>query len=78
MSDSPNPFHLVEEVTRRITGLVPAEATKHFLNAEKELLLGMAALLERNGRQASRTRTRAARSAAGTSRGRRPRHVAID
>ncbi len=78
MSDRPNPFHLVEEVTRRITGLVPPDATKHFLNAEKEVLLGIAALVERNGRQSSRASSGGGRRGAGAARSRRPRHVDID
>jgi hypothetical protein len=78
MSDGPNPFHLVEEVTRRITALVPPEATKHFLNAEKELLLGVAALVERNGRQEGRGGERGGRRSGAASRSRRPRRVVID
>jgi hypothetical protein len=79
MSDSPNPFHLFEDVTRRVTGLVPPQAAKHFLNAEKELLLGVAALVDRNGRQGGRASPRGGRRSSTASRGgRRPRHVVVD
>ena len=78
MSDTPNPLRLIEEVTRRISGLVPPEATKHFLNAEKEMLLGVAALLDRNGRQDGRATASGRRRSPAASRGRRPRHVVID
>jgi hypothetical protein len=78
MSDTPNPFHLVEEAARRITGLVPPEATKHFLNAEKELLLGVAALVERNSAPSRGAGSRGGKRSGTASRARRPRRVVID
>ena len=79
MSDSggPIPLRVLEEAARRLGQLVPAEATSHFLKAQRELLLGVAALVEHNSRPAKPAPGGRRTSGAGT-RTKRPRRVSID
>lgn len=77
-SDGPIPLRLLEEVVHRISSLVPAEATTHFLKAQKELVLGVTALIEHNARQVGPAPRGGQRSSATTKRTRRPRRVTID
>ncbi|MGA8016618.1 MAG: hypothetical protein WCB85_11945 [Candidatus Dormiibacterota bacterium] len=78
-SDGPIPLRLLEEVVHRLGSLVPAEAATHFFKAQKELVLGVTALIEHNARQVSPAPKRGRRaSSTSTTRTRRPRRVTID
>jgi hypothetical protein len=59
-----------------LSELVPAEAQLHLLNAQRELLLAIAVIIEHNsGRTPRRPRARAAKSKAAA---RRPKRVELD
>jgi hypothetical protein len=79
MSDSPNPIPLwlLEEAGRQLGKLVPPEAVSHFLNAQREVVLGITALLE-NGKPPASTASRGRRVPSPTVRSRRPRRVIVD
>jgi hypothetical protein len=72
-----NPLRLIEEVSRRLADLVPPEATTHFLRAQKELVLGLTAIIEHRSRPATPAPRAGRRPAAATSRTRRPRRVSV-
>lgn len=80
MSDSIGaiPLRIIEEAARQLDRLLPPEATSHFLNAQRELVLGITALIEHGGRPARSTSSRRRRTPAATSRARRPRRVIVD
>jgi hypothetical protein len=79
MSDSPNPLPLwlLEEAGRQLGKLVPPEAVSHFLNAQREVVLGITALLEHGNPPAS-TSSRGRRVPTTQVRSRRPRRVIVD
>jgi hypothetical protein len=79
MSDSPNPIPLwvLEEAGRQLGKLVPPEAVSHFLNAQREVVLGITALLEHGNPPAS-TRAGGRRAPTTQVRSRRPRRVIVD
>ena len=79
MSDSPNPIPLwvLEEAGRQLGKLVPPEAVSHFLNAKREVVLGITALLE-HGTQPASTGSRGRRAPTTQVRSRRPRRVIVD
>ncbi|MGD0832865.1 MAG: hypothetical protein ABSA40_00380 [Candidatus Dormibacteria bacterium] len=69
-------FRLLAEAAHLVGEVIPPEAQRHFLNAQRELILGLTAVIEHNGQRASRTpakRRTPARSAKTT----RPRRVAV-
>jgi hypothetical protein len=71
------PLRLFEEAARQFNKVVPPEATTHFINAQREVVLGLTALLEtRNEAPPSRSGRR--RSPATPARSRRPRRVPVD
>jgi hypothetical protein len=70
------PVRLFEEAARRLGQVVPPEATSHFIAAQREVVLGITALIEHGSRPAS-TPSRGRRSTA-TPRPRRPRRVPVD
>jgi hypothetical protein len=71
------PLRLIEEAARQFNRVVPPEATAHFLNAQRELVLGVTALLETHN-QTAPSPSRRRRSAASPARPRRPRRVPVD
>ncbi len=79
------PTRLIDEASRLLGTsfgeLVPPEAQRHLLIAQRELLLAVAAVIEYHTRQpepaASRSRGRK-RSAGGTERSRRPSRVELE
>jgi hypothetical protein len=81
MTDSPNPnaipLWLLEEAGRQLGKLVPPEAVSHFLNAQREVVLGITALLEHGNPPAS-TSSRGRRVPTTQVRSRRPRRVIVD
>jgi hypothetical protein len=79
MSDSPNPIPLwlLEEAGRRLAKLVPPEAVSHFINAQREVVLGITALLESDTPPAT-TSSRGRRVPTTRVRSRRPRRVIVD
>ena len=79
MSDSPSPIPLwvLEEAGRQLGKLVPPEAVSHFLNAQREVVLGITALLEHGNPPAS-TSSRGRRAPTPQVRSRRPRRVIVD
>jgi hypothetical protein len=77
-SDGPIPLRLLEDVARRIAGLVPAEAATHFVKAQRELMLGITVLVEHSSRSGAAASRGGRRSSASTRRARRPRRVTID
>jgi hypothetical protein len=79
MSDSPSPTPLwfLEEAGRQLGKLVPPEAVSHFLNAQREVVLGITALLEHGNPPAS-TGSRGRRAPTTQVRSRRPRRVIVD
>jgi hypothetical protein len=79
MSDSPNviPLWLLEEAASRLSKLVPPEAVSHFLNAQREVVLGITALLEQ-GKPPASSSSRGRRTPSTTVRSRRPRRVIVD
>jgi hypothetical protein len=79
MSDSPNPIPLwfLEEAGRRLVKLVPPEAVSHFLNAQREVVLGITAMLE-HGNPPARATSRGRRAPTTQVRSRRPRRVIVD
>ena len=79
MSDSPNviPLWLLEEAASRLSKLVPPEAVSHFLNAQREVVLGITALLE-NGKPPASATSRGRRVPTTQVRSRRPRRVIVD
>jgi hypothetical protein len=79
MSDSIGeiPLRIFEEAARQVGKVVPPEAASHFLAAQRELVLGITALIEHGSRPAS-TATRGRRAPSGGSRARRPRRVPVD
>ena len=76
---SPNaiPLWLLEEASRRLSRLVPPEAVSHFLNAQREVVLGITALLEQGNPPASSS-SRGRRTPTTQVRSRRPRRVTVD
>ena len=75
------PARLVEEATRLVgtsfSDIVPPEAQGHLFNAQRELLLAVAATIEHNtSRGAPRTRRRQA--GGGKAQPRRPSRVELD
>jgi len=70
------PLRLLEEAARQLNKVVPPEATAHFLNAQREVVLGVTALIETHNQAATPSRGR--RSAAPSARPRRPRRVPVD
>ena len=79
MSDSPSPIPLwvLEEAGRQLGKLVPPEAVSHFLNAQREVVLGITALLAHGNPPAS-TSSRGRRAPTTQVRSRRPRRVIVD
>ncbi len=75
-SSAYNPLRVLEEVTRRLGDLVPEDAATHFINAQKEMVLGLTALIEHRAGQ-QRPASRGGRRAGGTARARRPRRVHV-
>jgi len=71
------PLRLFEEAARQLNKVVPPEATAHFLNAQRELVLGLTALIETHN-QAAATPSGTRRSPATPARPRRPRRVPVD
>jgi hypothetical protein len=71
------PLRLIEEAARQFSRVVPPEAAAHFLNAQREVVLGLTALLETHNQTAA-SPSRGRRSAASPSRPRRPRRVPVD
>jgi hypothetical protein len=70
------PLRFFEDAARQLGKVVPPDAATHFLNAQREVVLGLTALLEaRNQASASPARRRAPATAPRT---RRPRRVPID
>ena len=69
-------FRILEEAARLVGEVVPADAQRHFLNAQRELILGVTALIEHNSQQATRTPARR-RTAARSAKASRPRRVAV-
>jgi len=78
MDDSTSPVaRLVEEAVRRLGQLVPPDAATHFINAQREMVLGVTALIERASQPAGEA-PRRRRSPATAARARRPRRVSVD
>ncbi|MGP8161923.1 MAG: hypothetical protein ACLQGJ_12020 [Candidatus Dormibacteria bacterium] len=79
MSDSIGgiPLRILEEAARQLEKVVPPEATSHFLAAQREMVLGITALIEHGNRPASGA-SRGSRAPAAGSRARRPRRVPVD
>jgi hypothetical protein len=80
--DEAAPIRLIEETYHLISAsfkeVVPPEAQLHFLNAQRELLLGIAAVIEHNSqRRIGAPRRTKARSGA-TRKPRRPAKVELD
>lgn len=71
-----NPRRIFEEAARRLAEVVPEEAVTHFINAQKEVVLGLTALVQRREPEPSPA-SRGRRRSAGTARGRRPRRVNV-
>ncbi|MGD1052341.1 MAG: hypothetical protein ABR950_00785 [Candidatus Dormibacteria bacterium] len=81
MSDSspnPIPLWLLEEAGRQLGKLVPPEAVSHFLNAQREVVLGITALLEKGNPPPPSTPSRGRRVTTPQVRSRRPRRVIVD
>ena len=78
MSDDSSsiPFRMLEEAAHLIGEVVPPEAQRHFLNAQRELILGITAVIEHNGQRATST-PRQRRTPARSARASRPRRVAV-
>ncbi len=71
------PVRLFEEAARRLGQVVPPEAASHFIAAQREMVLGITALIER-GSQPVRTPSQGRRASTATPRTRRPRRVPVD
>ena len=78
MSDSIGeiPLRLIEEAAERLGKLMPPETITHFLNAQREVVLGVTALIEHNSHPTTSTSRK--RRTAAASRARRPRRVPVD
>jgi hypothetical protein len=79
------PTRLVDEASRMLGTsfgeLVPPEAQRHLLIAQRELLLALAAMIDHHTRQPASTESPARgrkRSAGGTGRSRRPSRVELE
>jgi hypothetical protein len=77
--------HLVDEASRLLgtsfSDLVPPEAQRHLLIAQRELLLALAVMIEHHTRQREPTEPPARgrkRSRSGTERSRRPSRVELE
>jgi hypothetical protein len=69
-------FRLLEEAAHLVGEVIPPEAQRHFLIAQRELILGITAVIEHKSQRAAPTsakRRAPARSAKTT----RPRRVAV-
>lgn len=78
MDDSTSPMaRLVEDAVRRLGQLVPPDAATHFINAQREVVLGVTALIQHSSPPAHETPQRR-RSSAAAARARRPRRVSVD
>jgi hypothetical protein len=86
-----DPARLVDDATRilgsSLGDLIPPAAQRHFLNAQRELLLAVAALIEHHMQSDSESEPetgapsgsgRAKRTRAGTGRARRPSRVELE
>ena len=73
-----DPIRMMEEATRRLNALVPPAATTHFINAQKELVLGFTALVEHASRRQPPPGPATRRRSSPTTRPRRPRRVSVD
>ncbi|MGO8686377.1 MAG: hypothetical protein ACLQT7_04210 [Candidatus Dormibacteria bacterium] len=71
------PLRFFEEAARQLGKVVPPDAATHFLNAQREVVLGLTALLEARN-QAPATPGRRRRAPAAAPRARRPRRVPVD
>jgi hypothetical protein len=71
------PLRILEEAARQFGKLVPPEAAGHFINAQREVVLGVTALIERNNRPTNAA-PRSRRSPSAAARPRRPRRVPVD
>lgn len=76
-SSAYNPLRVLEEAARRLAELVPEEATAHFINAQKEMVLGVTALIQHRAGQPRPAPRGGRRGSAGSARPRRPRHVNV-
>jgi hypothetical protein len=76
------PTRLAQSATQLLgTGLndiVPPEAQRHLLNAQRELLLAALLTIEHNTSRASRTAPARGRKRRSTARSRRPSHVELE
>jgi hypothetical protein len=91
MTNRLDPARLVDDATRilgsSLGDLIPPAAQRHFLNAQRELLLAVAALIEHHMQSDSEAEaetgapsgsSRAKRTRAGTGRSRRPSRVELE
>jgi hypothetical protein len=69
-------FRMLEEAAHLIGEGVPPDAQRHFINAQRELILGITALIEHNGERVTRTPAQR-RTAKRSARASRPRRVAV-
>jgi len=72
------PARLLEEAARRLGQVVPPEATKHFIAAQREVVLGITALIEHGSRPPASSPSRGRRTPTTAPRTRRPRRVPVD
>jgi hypothetical protein len=73
------PSRLVEEAGHLFSEIVPPEAQTHLLNAQRELLLAAAIIVEHNAtRRPTRPRGARSRSAKRATRSKRPSRVELD
>ena len=72
------PVRLFEEATRRLGRVVPPEAASHFIAAQREVVLGITALIEHASRPPASTPSRGRRAPTTTPRTRRPLRVPVD